>query len=42
VNEAVGSEHDGTAKMIRLVVKIGGLSAGFFDEQNSRGGIPAL
>jgi hypothetical protein len=42
VDEAVGSEHDGAAKGVGNVMKICDFSAGFFDEENACGGVPAL
>lgn len=42
MNEAVCGEEDRTTQRIGSVVEIGEFSAGFFDEKDACGGVPAL
>src|SRR5712692_11106134 len=42
MDEAVGGEDDGTTELIRVPGKITDSAAGFFHEQDARGGIPLL
>ena len=39
---SVGGKKNGTAERVRCAVKIGNFSAGFFDQENSRCGVPTL
>ena len=42
VDEAVGGEDDRAAELIRLAGKIGNFAAGFFHQQDARGGVPGF
>jgi hypothetical protein len=42
VDKTVGGEDDWSAKLIGISGEIGDLAAGFFDEEDARGGIPLL
>ena len=42
VDEAVGGEDDGTAELIGISGEIGDFTSGFFDEEDSGGGVPGL
>src|SRR5713101_9898777 len=42
VDEAVGGENDGAAELVWISGKIAHFSAGFFDQQDARGGVPLL
>ena len=42
VDEAVGGEDDGAAELIGISGEIGDFATGFFDEEDSGGGVPGL
>src|SRR5580704_13607005 len=42
MDEAVGSEDDGAAELVRMACKIADSAAGFFDKENAGGGVPFL
>src|SRR4030081_3823140 len=42
VDQPVGGKNDGAAKLIWIPGKIAHFAAGFFDEQDSSGGVPLL